>query len=74
MLLPGVDEIGSQIVLKKIKDSLGSEEYVYRGNIIKVQVAIAIITKREEELHLQQMLQEGDVELLRVKTATLALS
>ncbi len=74
MMLPGVDEIGAQIVLTKIKDILNSEEYIYRGNVIKVEVAIALITKREEELHLQQMLQEGDIELLRVKNATLALS
>ena len=74
MLLAGVDEIGSQTVLKKIQDSLGSEEFVYRGHIIKVKVSIAIITKREEELHLQQMLQESDVELLRVKSATQAFS
>ncbi|NKB33569.1 MAG: diguanylate cyclase [Pseudomonadales bacterium] len=67
MLLPGVDEEGSKIVIEKINKALMGEEYIYRGNKLDVKINIASITKREEELNLQQMLGEGEVELYRVK-------
>ena len=67
LLLPGVDEEGSKIVIEKINKALIGEEYIYRGKKLDVKINIATITKREEELNLQQMLQEGEVELYRVK-------
>ncbi len=67
MLLPGVDEAGSKVVIKKIQDAVVGEEYVYRGNSIKADILITTVTRREEDLHLQQMLQEGEVDLLRIK-------
>lgn len=67
MLLPGVDEEGSKIVIEKINRALMGEDYIYRGNKLDVKVNIAAVTKREEDLNLQQMLQEGEVELYRVK-------
>ena len=67
MLLPGVDEEGSKVVIKKIKNSVIGEEYIYRGNALRAEFLISAITKREEDLHLQQMLQEGEVELYRMK-------
>ena len=67
MLLPGVDEEGAKIVIEKINRALLAEDFIYRGKSIHVKVNIATITKREEELNLQQMLQEGDVELYRIK-------
>jgi diguanylate cyclase (GGDEF)-like protein len=67
MLLPGVDEAGSQIVIKKIENAVPGEEYVYRGNSLKAEFLICAITKREEDLHLQQMLQEGEVGLIRMQ-------
>ncbi|GJM14257.1 MAG: GGDEF domain-containing protein [Pseudohongiella sp.] len=67
MLLPGVDEAGSQVVIKKIEDAVLGEEYVYRGHALKLEFIICAVTKREEDLHLQQMLQEGEVELFRIK-------
>ena len=67
MLLPGVDEEGSKIVINKIKNTLQGEDYVYRGNKLEVVVNFACVTRREEDLNLQQMLQEGEVELFRVK-------
>jgi len=69
MLLPGVDEAGAKVVVKKIEDAVLGEEYVYRGNVLKADFLICAITKREEDLHLQQMLQEGEVELFRMKQA-----
>jgi len=69
MLLPGVDEAGSKVVIKKIQDTLLGEEYVYRGNSLKAEFLISAITKREEDLHLQQMLQEGEVDIIRMKQA-----
>lgn len=67
MLLPGVDEAGSKVVIKKIKDAVRGEEYVYRGHTLKAEFLISSITRREEDLHLQQMLQEGEVDLIRMK-------
>tara|TARA_B110000858_G_scaffold198442_1_gene265045 strand:- start:9000 stop:10160 length:1161 start_codon:yes stop_codon:yes gene_type:complete len=67
MLLPGVDEAGANIVIQKIKDAEISEEYNYLGNPIKAKFLISAITKREEDLHLHQMLQEGEVEIFKMK-------
>lgn len=67
MLLPGVDEEGSKVVISKILTALQGEDYVYRGNKLEVSVNIACVTRREEDLNLQQMLQEGEAELFRVK-------
>lgn len=67
MLLPGVDEAGSKVVIKKIEDTVLGEEYVYRGHSLKAEFLICAITRREEDLHLQQMLQEGEVDLIRMK-------
>ncbi len=67
MLLPGVDEAGSKVVVKKIQDAVLGEEYVYRGHSLKAEFLISAVTKREEDLHLQQMLQEGEIELFRMK-------
>jgi len=66
MLLPGVDESGAEVVIQKINTAIIGEEYVYRGKHLKAEFLISAITKREEELHLQQMLQEGELELLRM--------
>jgi diguanylate cyclase (GGDEF)-like protein len=71
VILTGVDEAGAAVVLENIRNSLRAEEFVYRGNNIKVKVAASIITRREDDLHLQQMLQDGDVELLRYETEVL---
>jgi len=67
MLLPGVDEAGAAVVLSKINQSLLSEEYFYRGKSLNVQIVVSAITKREEDLQLQQMFQEGEIELFRIK-------
>jgi len=67
ILLPGVDEEGAKVVVKKIESAVLGEEYVYRGNALKAKFLISAITKREEDLHLQQMLQEGEVEIFRMQ-------
>lgn len=67
MLLPGVDEAGAQVVITKIKHAVMGEDFVYRGNKLDIKLVIASITKREEDLHLQQMLQESEVELFKQK-------
>lgn len=67
MLLPGVDEEGSKVVIKKIENAVDGEEYVYRGNALKAEFLISAITRREEDLQLQQMLQEGEVDIIRMK-------
>lgn len=67
MLLPGVDETGAQIVIDKIEKALALEDYVLNGQKLDLIFHVAAVTKREEDLHLQQMLQEGEVELYRLK-------
>lgn len=67
MLLPGVDEEGSKIVIQKIQNSLVGEDFIYRGNTIEIKLNIASVTRREEDLNLQQMLSEGEIELFRIK-------
>ena len=53
--------------MKKIQDAVLGGEYVYRSNSLKAEFLICAITKREEDLHLQQMLQEGGVDIIRMK-------
>lgn len=67
MLLPGVDEDGALIVIEKINKAVLSEDFVYRGKVMEIKLNIVAITNREEDLNLQQMLQEGDIELVRLK-------
>lgn len=67
MLLPSVDEEGAAVVVKKIHDAVLGEEYIYRGSALKIEFLISAVTKREEDLHLQQILQEGEVELFKLK-------
>lgn len=72
MLLPGVDEEGAKIVIEKIRNTLQGEDFIYRGKKMTVNVHIATVTRREEDLNLQQMLQEGEVELFRIKQTDIA--
>ncbi|MEX2468168.1 MAG: GGDEF domain-containing protein, partial [Pseudohongiellaceae bacterium] len=71
MLLPGVDESGARVVIEKVRNALQGEEYIYRGKPLAIKVNIAAVTCREEDLNLQHMLQEGEVELFRVKNKDL---
>lgn len=66
-LLPNVNEEGSKVVIKKIKQALLADDYVFRGKKLEVFLKIAAVTRREEDLSLQDMLQEGEVELFRAK-------
>lgn len=72
LLLPGVDEAGAQVVISKIKGVVQSEDFIYRGNRLSAKLRIASITKREEDLHLQQMLQECELALFKAHQAELA--
>lgn len=67
LLLPGVDEAGAQVVITKILNAVNGEDFVYRGKKQDIKMAIAAITRREEDLHLVQMLQEIELVLFRVK-------
>ncbi|GAB5499316.1 MAG: hypothetical protein PsegKO_16270 [Pseudohongiellaceae bacterium] len=67
MLLPAVDEDGAQVVVDKIRKSLAGDQFEYRGKQLAANVHIAVVTCREEDLDLQQMLAEGEVELYRIK-------
>ena len=70
MLLPGVDEEGAKNVVEKIKNTLRAEDFMYRGKTLNVKINVVAITDREEDLHLEQMLQEGDLELFKIKQQT----
>lgn len=71
MLLPGIDEAGANTVIQKIKNAEIGEEFVYKGTSIKAKFLISAVTKREEDLDLHQMLQEGEVEIFRMKNPQL---
>ena len=45
------------MVIEKIEDAVPREESAYRGQSLKAEFLICPITKREEDLHLQQILQ-----------------
>lgn len=67
MLLPGVDEQGCQVVIEKINKGLESETFSIKGEKVPLTVKISAVTRREEDLNLTDMLQEGDIELHRIK-------
>ena len=67
LLLPGVDEEGAQVVINKIEKTLEGEDYIYRGQSLDAALNIARVTRREEDLNLQDMLSECEVELYRIK-------
>ena len=67
MLLPGIDEAGSNIVMQKIQSEIAVHDVVIEGNKLNLKLNIVSVTCKEEDLHLQQMMQEGDVELFRLK-------
>jgi diguanylate cyclase (GGDEF)-like protein len=67
MLLPGVDEEGSKVVIDKIYKALQAEQFAHKNSMLEIKVNLASITRREEDLNLTQMLQEGEIELFRVK-------
>jgi len=69
MLLPGVDEEGSKVVIEKIYKALQAEQFAHKSSLLEIKVNLSSVTRREEDLDLQQMLQEGEIELYRVKMA-----
>lgn len=69
MLLPGVDEKGCDVVIRKVNKSLQAETFVFRGEVVAITVTIAAVTRREEDLILTEMLQEGEIELHKLKLA-----
>lgn len=67
MLLPGVNGESSKVVISKIKQALLADDYVFRGKKLEVFINVSAVTRREEDLYLQDMLPEGGVELFRAK-------
>ncbi|MFT4888271.1 MAG: diguanylate cyclase (GGDEF)-like protein [Pseudohongiellaceae bacterium] len=71
MLLPGVDQKGCEVVIRKVNKSLQAETFSFRGEQVPISVTIAAVTRKEEDLNLTDMLQEGEIELHRLKLATI---
>lgn len=69
MLLPGVDEKGCDVVIKKVNKSLQGETFFFRGEEVPITITISAVTRREEDLNLTEMLQEGEIELHILKRA-----
>lgn len=69
MLLPGVDEKGCHVVIRKVNKSLQAETFFFRGEEVPITVTISAVTKKEEDLNLTEMLQEGEIELHILKLA-----
>ena len=55
------------MVIEKIEDAVPREESAYRGQSLKAEFLICAITKRKEDLQLQQMLKEGEADFIRMK-------
>ncbi|MFT6094380.1 MAG: diguanylate cyclase (GGDEF)-like protein [Pseudohongiellaceae bacterium] len=70
MLLPGVDQKGCEVVIRKVNKSLKAEAFSFRGEQVPISVTIAAVTRKEEDLNLTDMLQEGEIELHRLKLVT----
>lgn len=70
MLLPGVDEKGCQVVIKKVNKALAAESFEIKGEKVPITVTVSSVTRKEEDLNLSDMLQEGDIELHRLKLKT----
>jgi diguanylate cyclase (GGDEF)-like protein len=70
MLLPGVDQKGCEVVIRKVNKSLQAEAFSSRGEKVPISVTIAAVTRKEEDLNLTDMLQEGEIELHRLKLVT----
>ena len=69
MLLPGVDQKGCEVVIRRIKKTLQEETFSFRGEQVPISVTIAAVTRKEEDLNLTDMLHEGEIELHRLKLA-----
>ncbi|MFK7863861.1 MAG: GGDEF domain-containing protein [Pseudohongiellaceae bacterium] len=67
MLLPSVDEQGCLVVIEKIHKGIESQTLKFKGKTLPFTVTISAVTRREEDLDLGDMLQEGDIELYRIK-------
>ncbi len=72
MLLPGIDEKGARVVMEKIRAEIESQKISLDNSEVSLQLHICSVTCKEEDLHLQQMMQEGDVELYRLKQQQVA--
>jgi diguanylate cyclase (GGDEF)-like protein len=70
MLLPGVDEKGREVVINKVNKALKTQGFLFRGEAIPITATISAVTQREEDLSLQGMMQEGEIELYRLKLST----
>jgi diguanylate cyclase (GGDEF)-like protein len=70
MLLPGVDQKGCEVVIRRINKTLQEESFSFSGEQVPISVTIAAVTRQEEGLNLTDMLQEGQIELHRRKLAT----
>lgn len=67
LLLPGVDEAGTAIVVQRIEEALRRGNFHHLDREVKVEFAISAVTKREEGLNLQQMLQDGEIAMFKLQ-------
>ncbi len=68
LLLPGVEKAGAEVVVEKIRKANADRDFMVDGKTIDINFVVSAITRKEEELNLQQMLQDGEIELLKIKS------
>ena len=66
-MLPGVAQDGAQVVVEKISKANQERAFEIDGKKIEIDFLVSAITRKEEELNLQQMLQDGELELAKLK-------
>ena len=69
LMLPGVAQDGAQVVVEKISKANKESDFEIDGKVIEIDFLVSAITRKEEELNLQQMLQDGELELAKLKSA-----
>lgn len=68
LMLPAVAEDGAQVVVAKISNANQKQDFEIDGKKIEIDFIVSAITRKEEELNLQQMLQDGELELAKLKS------
>jgi diguanylate cyclase (GGDEF)-like protein len=74
LLLPGVDEEGAKAVCDRLQESLHNADFRLFDKVVTVDFVISSVTKHKDELNLQSLMQEGELELFRLKHQSTELS
>jgi diguanylate cyclase (GGDEF)-like protein len=74
LLLPGVDEEGAKAVCDRLQESLQKADFRLFDKVVTIDFVNSSVTKHKDELNLQSLMQEGELELFRLKHQSTKLS